>query len=143
MNKAAFLSLLTASLALSGAQQQHALDTWADKYIPELTDKALACLSGPFSFGEVGDLAEAAVRAAQDLKGIFAGTQRAEIAQVVLVASVKAVLPDDAEHWVLPLLESDVVEGIIEAAFRRVFGPQAQGAPPVVDAPEVEPGGIQ
>lgn len=145
MKKSAFLSMLTASLALGAAStnQTVALDAWADKFLPELISEAKACLEGPFSFAEIGALAETAVRAAQDLKGIFTGTARAKIAQAVLVVSVKAALPDEAESWVLPLLEGPAVEAIIEAAFRRVFGDQAKGAPPVVDAPEVEPGGIQ
>ena len=93
-------------------EQTAALDAWADKYLPELTEKARACVNGPFSWEEVGNLAESASQAAQELKGLFGGTERADIAQTILAVSVKAALPDNVEHWVLPMLEGDAVEPV-------------------------------
>lgn len=145
MKHSAFLSLLTTSLALTAVseQQSNALEAWGGKYIPELTSKARDCLSGPFSYGELGALAEASVQAAQELKGIFAGLDRAKIAQGLLIIAAREVLPDTYEGWALPLLRGEAVASLIEAAFRRLFGEERKGAPPVVDAPEVAEGSVQ
>lgn len=114
--------------------------------MPILIEQAKACLTGPFSLAEVGVLAESAVMAAQDLKGVFAGTERARIAQTVLVYAVQEVLPDSVESWVLPLLEGEGITRLIEATFRKLFGTEAvpaEGAAPVVDANDVAEGGVQ
>ncbi|BDP42941.1 hypothetical protein DAETH_29100 [Deinococcus aetherius] len=134
MNKAAFLSLLTMSLALGAVTQpqQTALDAWADKFLPVVLEKARGLIRGGFGYAEIGSLAETSVRAAQDLKGIFAGLERAQIAQAVLVVAAREVLPSVAERWVLPLLQGEAVRALIEAAFQRVFG---QSSPPGVSNP--------
>lgn len=143
MKNSAFLSLLTTWLALSAVTQpqEHALTAWAEKYLPEVTQQARDCFSGPFSYGELGTLAETSVRAAQELKGILVGTDRAKVAQAVLIIAAREVLPDNYEGWALPLLRGEAIASLIEAAFRRLFG--AEAAPPVVDAPEVPEGGVQ
>jgi hypothetical protein len=145
--KSKFLSLVSAALLLSPTDtvQTGALQTWSDTYVPLLENEARALLSGPFGWSELGQLAETAVKAAQELKGIFKGTPRATIAQVLLREAVVLALPDNIEHWALPLVNSSAVTSLIEAAFQRVFGPEVivVSHAPVVDAPEITPGGIQ
>ena len=123
--KSKFLSLVSAALLLSPSDmvQTGALNTWAGTYVPLLENNAKALLSGSFGWNELGQLAETAVKAAQELKGIFKGIPRATIAQVLLREAVVAALPGPVEHWVLPLVNSAAVKSLIEAAFQRVFGP--------------------
>jgi hypothetical protein len=140
-----FLTLLTTSLLplTPSNAQMSTLDAWADLYLPDLVEKAQAVMHRGFDFAAVGDLAETAVKAAQELTGMFRGLSRAKIAQAVFVTAVRAALPDTLEHWVVPLLNSATVEGLIEAAFLKVFGQPAAAAAPVIDAGDVEPGSVQ
>jgi hypothetical protein len=138
-----FLTLLTTSLLplTPSSAQASQLDAWADLYLPDVVAKAQAVVHKGFDFGALGQLAAIAVKAAQELKGLFSGTSRARIAQAVFVTAVRAALPDNLEHWIVPLLSSDTVAALIEAAFRQEFG--APAAVPVVDASDVEPGSVQ
>ena len=56
---------------------------------------------------------------------------------------VQEVCPDSLEAWVVPLVEGDGVAALIESAFLKLFPEKAPGAAPVVEAPEVAPGGVQ
>ncbi|WP_288481800.1 hypothetical protein [uncultured Deinococcus sp.] len=145
MNKVGFIAGLTTALALtSTAPQTAALEVWADKYLAELRQKAQELLQPPFSLAELEQVADVAVKAAQDLKGIFYGVPRAVIAQTALVAAVKTVLPATAAPWVLPWLEGPTLAALIESSFQRLFGPAADtSAAPVVDASDVAEGGVQ
>lgn len=147
MNKATLLSLLTGALALgSTSTTPSALETqlggWAEKHLSVITESARELVTPPFTLNELQELAAEAVIAANDLKGVLAGTQRAKVAQTILVAGVKYVAPDALEPWVLPFLEGAGLAAIIESAFLKLFPEKAQPAP-VVDASDVEPGGVQ
>lgn len=137
--KKQLLTLLTGTLALGAATstQTAALDAWADHYLPDLLRQGQAILRGNVTYDSLGKLAESAVKAAQELQGIFAGTSRAKIAQAVFVVAARAALPDGVEHWIMPFLEGEALAALIEAAFLRVF------PAPVVDADDVAPGGVQ
>lgn len=152
MNKVGFLAGLTAALALTSTAPQTAqLEAWADLYLPELHAKAQDLLKPPFTLGELEQVADVAVRSAQELKGIFYGVPRAVIAQTALVVAVKAVLPDQVQPWLLPFLSGPGLAALIESAFQRAFGPEAVPLPgasaapvaPVVDASDVAEGGVQ
>jgi len=93
--KSKFISLVSAVLLLSPSEtaQTAALHAWADTYVPQLEGAAQALFSGPFGWSELGQLAETAVTATQELKGIFKGTPRAIIAQVLLREAVVATCP--------------------------------------------------
>lgn len=150
MNKVGFLAGLTTALALTSTAPQTAqLEAWADLYLPELRGKAQALLQPPFSLGELEKLADVAVRSAQELKGIFSGIPRAVIAQTALVVAVKSALPSQVAPWLLPWLEGPGLAALIESAFQKAFGPEtvplpgAGGAAPVVDASDVDAGGVQ
>ena len=141
-----FLALLTGALALTSPTPTQAatLDTWATTWVPRIETSAQTLFSGPFSFGELGMLAEVVVQAVQNLKGAISGLDRAKIAQAVLHTTVIELVPAPLQHWVLPLIDGPGAAALIEAAFQRVFGsPAASGPAPVVGAPEVAPGGIQ
>ncbi|MGM9319778.1 hypothetical protein [Deinococcus aquaticus] len=137
--KKQLLILLTGPLALGAATstQTTALDAWADHYLPELLRQAQSVLRGNVTRDSLGKLAESAVKAAQELQGIFAGTSRAKIAQAVFVVAARAALPDGIERWIMPFLEGEALAELIESAFLRVF------PAPVVDADDVVPGGVQ
>lgn len=141
---AGLLALLTPLLALQSAPdtQVAALDAWATHHLPKLQECGLALLKPPFSLNELDELAKEAVIAANELKGIFKGTDRAVIAQKVLIWTVQETCPPVAKPWIEPLMQSDAVAALIESAFRKLF-PEKAGEPAVVDAPEVKPGGIQ
>ncbi|MDO4264677.1 MAG: hypothetical protein Q4C67_10820 [Deinococcus sp.] len=139
--------MLTAALALGtvNAPQTDVLGKWADKHLPQLISNTKDLMQPPFTMAELERLAMHAVTAAQDLKGVFAGKQRAKIAQAVLSFAVQEICPDSLEAWVVPLVEGDGVAALIESAFLKLF-PEKAPAPataPVVDAPEVAPGGVQ
>lgn len=134
MNKAALLSTLTAALALgsTGAQPQtHVLAVWADKHLPTLTEKAQALARPPFAWHEVTDLIDATVKAAQDLKGRLPGQDRK--------AAVKAVVRYAVNTYARPfmglyglLLTDQVLDNLVEFAYRRLFGEEAQASQPGV-----------
>ena len=143
---------LMSRLAIAAATPQgDAIQNWVSEYWPKLLAEAKTLQAEGWDYQSLGALATTTMQAAQALKGVFKGTTRAEIAQVVFVAAVKAALPDDYEHWIVPLLESPVVAGLIESAWRRVFGPDGTpaslpapaGEAPVVEAPELPEGGVQ
>ena len=143
-----FMALLTGALALTTPTptptQVATLDTWATIWVPRIEASAQTLFSGPFSFGELGTLAEVVVQAAQGLRGAIGGLDRAKIAQAVLHTTVVELVPAPLQHWVLPLIDGPGAAALIEATFRRVFGPSVTSSPaPVVDAPEVTPGGVQ
>ncbi len=102
------------------------------------------CLN--FSFSELGLLAQNAVNAAQDLKGIFSGADRARIAQATLHTVVATLAPERVKSWALPLVDGPAIAALIEAAFRFL---EERGllhkpsAAPVVDASDVDAGGVQ
>ena len=137
--KKQLLTLLTGTLALGAATstQTAALDAWTDHYLPELLRQAQSVLRGNVTHDSLGRLAESAVKAAQELQGIFAGTSRAKIAQTVFVVAARAALPDGIERWIMPFLEGEALAELIESAFLRVFPAH------VVDADDVAPGGVQ
>lgn len=136
------MTLLTAALSLGTPTdtQATALQTWAETHLPPLVASAQALLKPPFTLQELSDLADEAVTAAQDLKGIFEGTERAQAAQIILVVAAREALPDLVEPWVIPFLSGDGVEALIESAFQRVFGPEVVALPPITDAPELPSG---
>lgn len=142
--KKSILPMLTAALALGtvSAQQTDVLGKWADKHLPQLIDNTKDLLQPPFTMAELERLAMHAVTAAQDLKDVFAGKDRAKIAQTVLAFCVQEICPDSMEPWVMPLVQGDGVAALIESAFLKLFPEKAPTAP-VVDAPEVAAGGIQ
>ena len=142
MNKSKLITLLTTTLALGSATatQTDALSTWVEKNVPPFLEAAKALATPPFYPSEPKVLAEKAVIAAQELKGVFAGAERAKIAQTVFIYAIKDVTPDNLEPYFVPLLESDQVAALIESAFQRVFGSKTE---PVVDAQDVEEGSIQ
>ncbi|MDO4246786.1 MAG: hypothetical protein Q4C89_12245 [Deinococcus sp.] len=144
MKKSA-LSMLIAALTLSSAESQktNALDQWAKMHVPALIKGAQDLMAPPFTPSELIMLAQQSVVAAQELKGVFAGKDRAKIAQTVLSYAVQEVCPDDLEAWVVPLIEGEGVAALIESAFLKLFPEKAPSAAPVVDAPEVAPGGVQ
>ncbi|MFC3834815.1 MULTISPECIES: hypothetical protein [Deinococcus] len=122
------VALLTSLLALAGtatSAQETALQTWVDTHLPVLITKAQELLRPPFTIGKLMALAEEAVTAVQELKGVFSGQQRAKAAQLVLIVAARAALPDMVEPWVIPLLSGDGITAFIEAAFQKVFGPEA------------------
>ena len=144
--KKQLLTLLTTTLALGApvtTTQGDALDAWADKYLPVLKDMAAALLTPPFNILEVQELAEEAVLAADELRDVFKGVPRAKIAQAVLSVAARAACPDGLEPWVMPLIEGSGAEAMIESAFRKLFPERAAQAAPVVDASDVDAGGVQ
>lgn len=141
--KKSLISMLTAALTLSAASTQtSALSDWAKKHVPKVTESARNLIQPPFTITELEQLATQSVVAAQELKGVFAGKERAKIAQTVLSWAVQEVCPDSLEAWVVPLVEGDGVAALIESAFLKLFPEKAPTAP-VVDAPDVAAGGIQ
>lgn len=132
MNKN-LLALLTTALSPTDAQKD-ALTTWVDTHGKAVLDAARECLTGEFDWAELGKLAEVASKSASALGSAFEGLERAEIAQIILSASARAVLPDAVEHWVLPLLEGDGVKALIEAAFRKWVS-----SPPLKEIPRPAP----
>ena len=135
---------LSAQLAVGAfTPQEDALHTWLAEYWPKAQSAASTLFAEGFDFQSLGALASVAVSAAQSLKGLFAGAERAQIAQIIFVEAAKAAIPDDYEHWIIPMLQSAAAGAMIEAAFRRLFGagvpvsPPEQGADAVVDAPEL------
>lgn len=98
-------------------KQTEALETWCHEWLPILAD-ACNSITG---IGTLWVAAEACVEAVQQLKGIFDGRSRAQIAQAVLVVVVKAATPDEIEPWLLPFLEGEGCAALIEAAFQRLF----------------------
>ncbi len=142
VKKSVLLTALMLSTTPTTAQQT-ALDTWADHWLPSLTEQARALFSRKFDMAEVGQFARQAVTAAQDLKGVFGGSDRAGIAQAILHTAISTYAPANVKVWILPLVDGPGCCAIIEAAFRVVFGPIAQASAPVVDASDVAEGGIQ
>lgn len=130
------LALLTAALSLSASDTtaQTGLQAWTDANMPVLITEAKALLDGPFDTGEIFALAMTAVKAAQELKGILSGKQRAQVAQIVLVVAARAALPDLVEPWVIPLLDGPAVAAFIESAFQKAFGEEKAPLPSVTDA---------
>lgn len=134
--KSNVMTLLTAALSLSASDTaaQGSLQTWTDTNMPVLINQARELLNGPFDTGEIFALAMTAVKAAQELKGIISGKQRAQVAQIVLVVAARAALPDLVEPWVIPLLDGPAVAAFIESAFQKAFGEEKAPLPPVTDA---------
>lgn len=145
MNKTALLTAILALTPAATAPQKTALDEWVNHWGPLLTDQAKTLLGGNFGFSGLGKLAQDAVNAAQDLKGIFSGTDRAKIAQAVLHTTVATLAPDRVKKWALPLVDGPAVAALIESAFRYLEGAGLLKMPalPEVAAPEVEAGGVQ
>lgn len=140
MKKAVLLSAILLN-APSTSTQQSALDAWADTWLPKLTEQGKALFEGNFDMAEVGQFAREAVTAAQDLKGVFSGTDRAGIAQAILHTAIAEFAPAAVKLVILPIVDGPGCAAIIEAGFRVVFGPQ--GAAPVVDASDLAAGGVQ
>ncbi len=141
MNTSKLLSLITSSMLAGGATplQEEKLGAWVDKHVPALLQDANAVLHN-FGWSAVTTLVDEAVRAAQDLKDRFVGMDRAKIARTTVRYVVDLVLPEPARRWVAPLLTDEVLAGLIEAAYRRLFG---AGPAPVLDDPSVKPGGLE
>lgn len=145
MNKSALLVTL-ASLAFSPTlAQQTALDSWAETYLPRLRQEGRSLLQGRFDITELYEFAQLVVAAAQQLKGVFSGQERAKIAQALLHTAVKECAPLTFQEWALPLVDGPGCAALIESAFQRVFGSGQQdvSAAPVVDASDVDKGGVQ
>lgn len=122
LNKSALLVTL-ASLALTPTlPQQAALDSWADKYLPRLSEDGRALFQGKFDITEVYNFGQIAVQAAQELKGMFSGQERAKVAQALLHMAVKQYAPLIFQEWALPLVDGPGCAALIESAFQRVFG---------------------
>lgn len=144
MKKADFLTALLLTTAANPAQKT-ALDAWAEQWGTQLFQQGSALFSGAFSFTEIGQFAQSAVEAAQGLKGIFSGQERAKIAQTILHTVIAEYAPLVVKEWALPLVDGPGCAALIEAAFQRIYGSGQQevSAVPVVDAPDVTKGGVQ
>lgn len=128
----ALISIITASLSSGTANPLiDQLGGWSDKHLPNLRAKAEALLADGPTILEVFDLAQGAVEAAQDLRGVVAGAQRALLAQAALVVVAREVLPEEVESWLVPLLSGEGLAALIESAFRQLF------------PGEVQPGSVQ
>lgn len=138
MTKTQLLSALLAFAGTATDPQEAALTAWVDAHLPALIAKGRELLTPPFALQELSALAEEAVKAAQALKGVLSGQQRAKAAQLILVVAARAALPDLVEPWVLPLLSSEGVAALIESAFQRVFG---DGAPVPLPPVPMDPSG--
>lgn len=112
--KEQFLDSLSLSTTL---EQTGTLEQWMNEWFPKLQN-ATTHITG---IGTLWVAAEICVQAAQDLKGVFEGKNRAQIAQTLLVVFVKQLSPEHVETWLLPLVEGEGCAALIEAAFRRLF----------------------
>lgn len=92
---------------------------WLDRHLPSLTSRAQALRDGA-TWTEVGALLEAAVRAAQELKPVLAGTARAAFVLAVVQSLVREFAPPDAQ-WIRLLLGSPFAAFLVEMAFKRIF----------------------
>ncbi|MFB9991560.1 hypothetical protein ACFFLM_06215 [Deinococcus oregonensis] len=117
--------ILSALLALGAATRTgdsltpNLVQPWLDKHLPNLITKAQALRDGA-TWTEVGALLEAGVTAAQELRGILAGTARAQFVLSIVQALVREFAPPSAT-WLLPLLNSPFTVMLIEMAFKRLF----------------------
>ncbi|WP_407538857.1 hypothetical protein Q0M94_11825 [Deinococcus radiomollis] len=136
------LTALLGNTAATDNATTTALSAWVSEYEPLILTEAQVLLRSPFTWSELGKLAETTVQAVNGLKGVLVGADRAKVAQTVLVVAVKEglqflPLPMRAvAGWVLPLLEGPVVAGFIQAAFEKLFPVTA----PVTNAPELPSG---
>ncbi|UQN06746.1 hypothetical protein [Deinococcus sp. QL22] len=112
------LSLGTATRT-GGALTPDLVQPWLDKHFPSLVTKAQALRDGA-TWTEVGALLEAGVTAAQELKGVIAGTARAQFVLSIVQALVKEFAPPSAT-WLMVLLNSPFTLMLIEMAFKRLF----------------------
>lgn len=127
MNRLRLLDSLTTALALGAATptERSKLATWIDEYTPKIANAVAGVFTPPFTWAELTGVADISVTAAQELKGVFAGADRAHIAQIVFVEVVRYVLPDGMiEDVAVSALNSEAVAGMIEAAYQRLFGPE-------------------
>lgn len=130
------LSMIAASAGAAGTQEPELtghLEGWSDTHLPELQDAARSLLQPPFTVQELMDLAEMSVQAAQELKGVLAGKQRAHVAQAALVLVVKETCPAGIAAWAVPLLSGEGLVQLIEAAFLKLFpekGPELASVTP-------------
>ncbi|MFC4426194.1 hypothetical protein [Deinococcus navajonensis] len=92
---------------------------WLQKHLPSLVSKAQALRDGA-TWTEVGDLLEAAVLAAQELKGVLKGAARAQFVLAVVQALVREFAPPSAA-WIGMLLNTPFALWLIEMAFKRLF----------------------
>lgn len=117
--------ILSALLALGTATRSGTALTpdlvkpWLDKHLPGLISKAQALRDGA-TWTEVGALLEAGMQAAQELKGVLAGTARAQFVLSIVQALVREFTPPSA-GWISMLLNSPFTLMLIEMAFKRLF----------------------
>lgn len=143
------LDQLTANLSMGGSQTD-VLTNWFQDHGQGILDAARDVVTAPFGWAELGELAERVSQAVESLGEQFDGRTQAQVAQMILVAVVRAVLPDNVEHWVIPLLNGEAVAALIEAAFRKWSGdgdggnaaPADGGAAPTTFDSTLPPAGI-
>lgn len=117
--------ILTTLIALGAATRSGApvapdlVQPWLDKHLPGIVSKAQALRDGA-TWTEVGALLEAAVQAAQELRPVLAGTERAAFVLAIVQSLVRAFAPPSAQ-WVLMLLDSPFARLLIDMAFKRLF----------------------
>ncbi|MFC4636712.1 hypothetical protein [Deinococcus hohokamensis] len=92
---------------------------WLQRHMPNLVSKARVLPDG-VTWTEVGALLEAAVSAAQELKGVLKGTGRAQFVLAVVQSLVREFAPPSAQ-WIRLLLNSPFALMLIEMAFKRLF----------------------
>lgn len=128
MNKLGILSLLTGALNLGAATatDRSKLAVWIDDNANALTQAARDLIAPPFSPDELSKFAGVVVVAVQRLQDVFAGADRAKVAQIVFVEAARAALPDGVvEDIAVKFLSSEAAAQIIEAAYQKIFGAQA------------------
>lgn len=133
MNQDQVLQALSTKLGLVGQEgASNALAAWLAEHWILLQVRAADLLAPPFKVSEVQALGQEVTKAVQDLKVVFVGQDRAEIADTVFEALVATALPATLRDYVLPILKATGVRALIQAAFEAVFG--APAATPIIDA---------
>lgn len=123
MNKTLLLSALTTALNLNAAgdPKTDVLHTWLTEYGDTLVKKAEALAAPPFAWNEVTDVIDVVVKAAQTLKGVFAGADR----KVVVKTVIKFLVGTYARPYLGLfgfLLSDQVLDGLVEFAWQKLFG---------------------
>lgn len=127
MNKTALLAALTSALHLSAAAPAQAapktdtLSTWLNQYGETIVQKAEALATPPFAWNEVTDLIDVTVKAAQALKGEFAGADRKTIVKTVIKTLVNVYARPYLGLFGF-LLSDQVLDSLVEFAWQRLFG---------------------
>jgi len=135
------MTLLSGALSLGSTPatpgQSSALGTWVDTWLPKLKADVQVMGTG-LNAVNLLVLARDVIPAANQLAGVFAGTDRAEVAAITLRFAVQQFAPPAVVASLTPLLASGTVEGLIESVYRELF--PVPVTPPVVNAPELPSG---